>query len=177
MLRLNQSYNDFKIKGQALGNRFKWAELIKYIDYEQDRDSKAIGLANHSTKAKYGEYTAGTGKAGEEQSTNGRRANITDSNARTDASERNSQYEIPQGDERQPATGLTTDYGSGEPSGHSAGSYKEMEEYSFIDTDSNGSADTDLQSYPGIEIADDIDDEAIHGRNRHKQRKARTNRR
>ena len=75
--------NDFKIKGQVLGNRFKWAELIKYIDYEQDRDSKAISLANHRTKEKYGAYTAGTGKPGEEQSTNGRRAGITDSNART----------------------------------------------------------------------------------------------
>ncbi|TFF36143.1 relaxase/mobilization nuclease domain-containing protein [Mucilaginibacter psychrotolerans] len=169
--------NDFKIKGQALGNRFKWAELIKFIDYEQDRDSKAISLANHRTKAKYGAYTTGTGKPGEEQSTSGRRAGVTDSNARTDAAQRDSQYEIPQGNERQPATGPTTDNEPGDQSDQSAGGYKAMEEYSSIDTDSNSYDDTELQSYPGIEIADDIDDEAIHGRNRHKQRKARTNRR
>jgi hypothetical protein len=31
--------NDFKIKGQSLGNRFKWSEIIKSINYKQNRDS------------------------------------------------------------------------------------------------------------------------------------------
>lgn len=48
-------YKDFKIKGQALGNRFKWAELIKTIDYEQIRDSKAVSEANSRTRAIFGE--------------------------------------------------------------------------------------------------------------------------
>lgn len=44
-------HDKFKIKGQALGNRFKWAELIKKVDYEQTRDSAAISEANSRTKA------------------------------------------------------------------------------------------------------------------------------
>jgi len=47
-------HNDFKIKGQALGNRFKWAELIKNINYEQTRDSEAISRANGRTRERYG---------------------------------------------------------------------------------------------------------------------------
>ncbi len=47
-------HEGFKIKGQALGNRFKWAEIIKKVGYEQNRDSKAISEANDSTRAKYG---------------------------------------------------------------------------------------------------------------------------
>jgi hypothetical protein len=47
-------YNDFKIKGRSLGYPFKWNELIKNVDYEQDRDCKAISEANSRTKAKYG---------------------------------------------------------------------------------------------------------------------------
>lgn len=47
--------DDFKAKGQALGNRFKWANIIKTLDYEQIRDSQEISEANRRTKAKYGE--------------------------------------------------------------------------------------------------------------------------
>lgn len=52
-------HNGFKVKGQALGNMYKWAEIIKKLDYEQIRDSTAIGEANSRTKAIYGELTAG----------------------------------------------------------------------------------------------------------------------
>lgn len=52
-------HDDFKIKGQALGNRFKWAELIKKIDHEQIRDSQAISEANSRTRSIYGEFAAG----------------------------------------------------------------------------------------------------------------------
>src|SRR5690606_3717360 len=47
--------DDFKAKGQALGNRFKWANIIKIIDYEQTRDSQKISQANRRTREKYGE--------------------------------------------------------------------------------------------------------------------------
>jgi hypothetical protein len=57
-------HNDFKIKGQALGNQFKWAELLKKVNYEQVRDSEAINEANHRTKAKYGDKTAIPGQPG-----------------------------------------------------------------------------------------------------------------
>lgn len=52
-------HNGFKIKGQALGNIFKWAEIIKKLDYEQIRDSTAVGEANSRTKAIYGELATG----------------------------------------------------------------------------------------------------------------------
>lgn len=53
-------HNGFKIKGQALGNSFKWAEIIKKINYEQVRDSKTISEANSRTRAIYGEITERT---------------------------------------------------------------------------------------------------------------------
>src|SRR5690554_3740961 len=51
---------DFKAKGQALGNRFKWANIINTIDYEQTRDGQEISQANSRTRAKYGEGKAGS---------------------------------------------------------------------------------------------------------------------
>ncbi|RWY48318.1 relaxase/mobilization nuclease domain-containing protein [Mucilaginibacter gilvus] len=61
-------HNGFKAKGQALGNRYKWAELIRIINYEQVRDSAAISEANSRTTAKYGAQTsAGTYTATKEQ--------------------------------------------------------------------------------------------------------------
>jgi hypothetical protein len=52
-------HNGFKIKGQALGNSFKWAEIIKKINYGQIRDRQAIGEANSRTRAVYGNLTTG----------------------------------------------------------------------------------------------------------------------
>jgi hypothetical protein len=52
--------DDFKAKGQALGNRYKWANIIKTLDYEQNRDGQAISQANSRTKARYGEGKAGS---------------------------------------------------------------------------------------------------------------------
>src|SRR5690606_6238920 len=51
--------DDFRAKGQALGNRFKWANIIKIIDYEQTRDSQKISQANRRTRDIYGEGSAG----------------------------------------------------------------------------------------------------------------------
>lgn len=44
----------FKIRGQALGNQFKFGSIIKQINYEQNRDGQAIGQANSRTREKYG---------------------------------------------------------------------------------------------------------------------------
>ena len=44
----------FKIRGQALGNQFKFGSIIKQITYEQSRDGQAIGQANRRTRKKYG---------------------------------------------------------------------------------------------------------------------------
>ena len=52
--------DDFRAKGQALGNRYKWANIIKTLDYEQTRDGQEISQANSRTKARYGEGKAGS---------------------------------------------------------------------------------------------------------------------
>jgi hypothetical protein len=44
----------FKIRGQALGNQFKFGSIIKQINYEQSRESQAISRANRRTKARFG---------------------------------------------------------------------------------------------------------------------------
>ena len=51
-------FKDFKAKGQALGNQFKWAELIKKIDYNELRDNPSISAANSRTLSIYGKQTA-----------------------------------------------------------------------------------------------------------------------
>ena len=43
------------IRGQALGNQFKFGSIIKQINYEQNRDDQAIGRANSRTREKFGE--------------------------------------------------------------------------------------------------------------------------
>ena len=57
---------NFKAKGQALGSKFKWTELLKTLNYEQVRDSAAVSEANRRTGALYGdtaEQQGGTGIA------------------------------------------------------------------------------------------------------------------
>lgn len=44
----------FKIRGQALGNQFKFGSIIKQINYEQSRDGQAIYQANSRTREKFG---------------------------------------------------------------------------------------------------------------------------
>jgi hypothetical protein len=48
---------DFKAKGQALGNQFKWSNIQKSINYEQARDCQEISAANHRTKSIFGGST------------------------------------------------------------------------------------------------------------------------
>lgn len=44
----------FKIRGQALGNQFKFGSITKQINYEQNRDGQAISQANSRTREKFG---------------------------------------------------------------------------------------------------------------------------
>jgi len=44
----------FKIRGQALGNQFKFGSITKQINYEQSRDDKTIRQANSRTREKFG---------------------------------------------------------------------------------------------------------------------------
>lgn len=145
-------YRDFKIKGQALGNRFKWAELIKSIDYEQIRDGKAVSEANDRTKKLYGELTT-AGRSGDHELRSG-----------------------------SPESTGYIDGQSGSIDGigneSSAGRERSLETDQAVDILADGAA-FDLHDSAGmginVQISDDIDDEAIHGRNRRRKQKARHN--
>jgi len=149
-------YEGFKIKGQALGNRFKWSELIKNVNYEQTRDGQAISQANSRTKAIYGDFT----KPGEQRSAGQRgdrffRGNTDDST---------NEY-------RQPTA--TEEFGEE--------TYPDRERSLATNQDADGNhrdtADTMYHDNFDLdfEISDDIDDEAINGRNRRRKAMSRTN--
>ncbi len=149
-------YNGFKIKGQALGNQFKWAELIKKVSYEQIRDREAISQANDRTRTKYG--TAIAAASG------------------TDTTE---QWRTGAGLVSQNVGGDSSEYGGFEAK-HGNDTKGSMEANTNADILDNHTADIEpdnINHSHGIEISDDIDDEAIHGRSRYRQKKARTNRR
>ena len=155
-------YGNVKVKGQALGNSFKWTGLLKIIDYEQSRDSKAVDQANDRARAKYGNFSR-TNEAG----------------ATEERSDRQGGEGLhPGGQRRLQSNGIQSAAfkESGERD-HSdkAGSLETNQDGYILD---NSSVDYEYDSFDysyGIEISDDIDDEAIHGRNRHRQRQARTN--
>lgn len=156
---------NFKIKGQALGNQFKWNDLIKKIQYEQTRDSKAISAANNRTKAIYGTLSA-ENKQG--HSTGERR------NGKGDHELYSSGTGKPQFNSQQSA-GIEETGTEKRPHGTNS---NETEQYAK--NDRHYSSDNDysiIHPLSDIQISDDVDDEAIHGRNRHRQKKARTNRR
>jgi len=64
VLGVTYFYKDFKVRGRSLGHQCKWGELIKYLDYEQNRDSKAISQANERILAVYGFSGGSAGHAG-----------------------------------------------------------------------------------------------------------------
>lgn len=148
-------HRGFKIKGQALGNSFKWAKIIKKLDYEQIRDSKAISQANSRTRAIYGEFTAagGNGERGDELhsgSTKGTGYISEESNA-------------------------TNPDGRENLAGRERSLETDQDAY-ISDNRTFNDGGSGIDGFD-IQISDDIDDEAIHGRNRHRQHKPRTNRR
>jgi len=145
-------YQGFKIKGQALGNNFKWAELIKSIDYEQIRDGKAISEANDRTKKLYGDLTT-AGRNGDHELRRGSAENTGYINGQSGSTE-----------------GIENE--------SSAGGERSLDTDQAIDVMA-AVATFDLHNGSGmgisIQINDDIDDEAIHGRNRRRKQKARQN--
>lgn len=146
-------YNGLKIKGQALGNRYKWAELTKMITYEQNRHGEAISQANSRTTAKYGKQTANE-------------RSVAANGQRGAGSDVVSEY---------PAKDIYQ-YG-GYESGDGKTEERSLEADQNADILSDGTAYDLHYNHPdvNIQIADDVDDEAIYGRDRHRQRKARTN--
>jgi hypothetical protein len=150
-------YNGFKSKGQALGERFKWAEIIKSINYEQNRDGKTISQTNGWTFRKYGKFdtpkqnaTAGIRSRNHELYTSrsedfefdGWEQGFIDENGRTDEPDRVQTHEGIAVNDHIPAGSV--DYHSDGFGG-------------FID----------------IQISDDIDDEAVLGKNRRRHGRGR----
>jgi hypothetical protein len=164
-------HGDFKIKGQALGNRFKWAELIKTVNYEQGRDGQAIRQANERTRGKYRDYT-GTSLAA---STSG-----LDNNGKTTTANPAKSH----GPTQKAASGGRDATQSGEAAyGNGTGAEgpaQSLQKNAEVDNDNDSYGhcrDYGVGYIPDIEISDDIDDEAILGKNRRRQKQARTNRR
>jgi len=227
-------YSGLKIRGQALGNRYKWAELIKTITYEQGKHGQGISQANSRTTAKYGDITGagataeagsrhaaetGTQPAGRNRQTAAQAgmaetelAGRTGTNGQpggagrpgagkaavaanliADAAQRQSERRILAGIAGDISIGRSADRAIGGSTGSARAAVESASQTNPLDHADPGSADwdfdhstdtafdrsTDTEFYGStdIQIADDIDDEAIHGRNRHRQKKARTNRR
>jgi hypothetical protein len=152
-------YSGFKSKGQALGERFKWAEIIKSINYEQIRDGKTIGETNSRTLAKYGEFDSTKQSISARIRSGGNELH----SGRTENFEFDG-WEQSFNDE----TGRKN-----EPDRTEAHERNAVNDY--ISVDPNDYHSDRFGGFIDIQISDDIDDEAIHGRNRHRKRQARTN--
>ena len=146
-------YNDFKIKGQALGNRFKWSELLKSINYEQARDSITVSEANCRTRAIYGEEPlVHKQELKEQQSGNDR----NDTGLRGDSEPGNGKQKAGaaiDGKHQQVETGL-----------RDAGNDAKMNYVNLNDLGHHSFGYTNFS-----EIADDVDDEAVYGKKRRRR--------
>lgn len=161
--------NSFKTKGQSLGNQFKWAEIIKQVNYEQVRDREAVSQANERTARKYGKQTTST-------------INPTDSQRRSGiglVSENASDGLLKYRDTQATASGVTTNTENVRYKGRSntEGTLGANKDADILDNYTANFEHDNFSAFHDIEISDDIDDEAIHGRSRHRQKKPRTNRR
>lgn len=157
---------DFKARGQALGSKYKWAEIIKHLDYDQDRDGEIIRQTNTRTKAGYEELSraeSGSTPTGKHQ--RGRLANtLADASAYAD--------EFPP----EQRNGGRAEHPS-EGNGGTLSQDATRQEAGSNTKWANDYSDSDTYSKIDIQISDDIDDEAILGRNRRRKKQARTNRR
>jgi len=144
-------HNGFKIKGQALGNQFKWGELTKKVDYEQDRDSEAISNANGRTRNIYGttDQSQNRGESNRGGQGNNRIFEGDTANPEPINSEPKSAFTA--GKENRTVDEIvlkTKDY---------------TENYNDSPVDFDYSRDNFIQA---IQITDDVDDEAVYGKQR-----------
>ena len=149
-------HNDFKIKGQTLGNQFKWGELTKKVDYEQDRDSEAISNANGRTRNIYGtkdqsqnrgESNQGAGK-GNDKLFAGDRANPKHINS-------------------EPTSAVTAGTENRTVDESMLNTQGDADNYNDMPADFDYSPDNFIQA---IQITDDVDDEAVYGKQRHREK-------
>ncbi len=158
-------YEGFKATGKALGNKFKWGEIAKLINYEQSRDSAAAGQATSRTKAKYGELSAaGTGQPSEGKGTGAAVGNIG-----TDRAVYTGQRESDRPANGPAAATDSTGEQAGTGSEYSASEDQESVSV-YQDSARDRYNDTWLWSYTGVQIADDEDDELKRRRKRGRSR-------
>jgi hypothetical protein len=150
-------HEGFKITGKVLGNRFKWSELIKQVDYEQVRDGEAVSQANSRTRATYG---------------NSERSNLKQDNDRRKNRNRNDEL-YPGG-----SAGVKADSGK---QGNDRQNGSEIQRDNSAQQKTSESYDRSYDAYAGDEydrnydvafpqIGDDADDEAVYGKERRKYR-------
>jgi hypothetical protein len=164
-------HEDFKIKGQALGKQFKWTELAKKIKYEQIGDSKAISEANCRTRTIYGEL----GTASEQSATAGRSAGQGSAGLSTNPAPGTfHNHEQPTSAERNEAATGADDAADQHDSERT---WTAGQDADLLDLGTSSDQYPDYFYTGGFEISDDVDDEAINGRNRNRKRQARTNQR
>lgn len=132
--------------------------MLKIIDYEQIRDGEAVSAANGRTKAKYGELTAR--EPGSQQSE--QRSTGLSENASRDTL----------ANDRQPANA------HGNENEDSRSGTRPLETGQDADLVDHSTARDEYDSFVHalrIQLTDDIDDEAVLGRNRRRKKMARTN--
>jgi hypothetical protein len=132
-------FKDFKAKGQALGNQFKWRELIKNVPYNGEGDNAAISEANKRTVTKFNLIAPTT----QEEPWNGKKI-------------------------LNPAAGKLQPDDTIQFLPEVDFDYNPAKERLVEPTDT-------YYPVPDIAISDDIDDEAILGRNRRRKQHPRTN--
>lgn len=153
-------YDGFKVKGQALGNRFKWAEIIKRISYEQDRDRQAISQANGRTTAKYPEGSAAERTSIPAATGPGRseRAGTAYVHPVSNAAEQHRSFGVHPQDSGTATALFPADETGGDNDSRSAERSMEAAQDAHL-VDSHGSDQRDHDTDPiRIEIADDEDD-------------------
>ncbi|WP_339753416.1 relaxase/mobilization nuclease domain-containing protein [Algoriphagus aquimarinus] len=128
---------DFKAKGQALGNQFKWSSIQKSINYEQTRDSETISKTNNRTRSIFGE--SATSKLSGLSNSDNEAARIFEGSENFD-SESQKSPEHSSGDNQNSKQGFSNDYES------IAGNVQESkteqaDSYSYLSNHSNPLAD------------------------------------
>ena len=159
---ITYQYQDFKVTGKALGNRYKWGELIKQLDYEQERDHRSVSQRNGRTaataeRAAAAVITAGTGSPGSGR-TGKPGTGTADQYALPDAAELAGKPQTDRRTGEQPAGTFTGDDAaeagrSGSATGAAQWSADDYPLPGCVDR-----ADSDDDFSPGLQIADDEDD-------------------
>lgn len=169
---ITYQYEDFKITGKALGNRYKWGELVKQLDYEQERDDRSIsqrqGNRTATAEQATGNTTSGTlpqggGRTGTKREGNDGQHLVPDATEFQQYQQTDCRYR------RQTADTFTGDDAAEAGDRGSTAGAAQTAANDYPLTGSVDGTDTDDDFYPGVQIADDEDD-ALKRRKRQRSR-------